>query len=128
MRARRLNRVVSRIYDEALREHDIRVTQLNVLVAVSVAGEVSPRQLGDMLDLEKSTLSRNLQRMKERGWLRQQPAEGAPGQRLTVTAEGQQLLQEVLPAWRAAQQRVQRLLGPEVAHALQQSDDALGWP
>jgi DNA-binding MarR family transcriptional regulator len=60
--------------------------------------------------LEKSTLSRNSGRLVERGWveIRQHP-EGR-GVLLALTARGNQLLLQALPAWQQAQEQAQSLV------------------
>ena len=57
------------IYDEALRPHGLKVSQMSVLVTVARMGEPSPGAVGHILHLETSTLSRNVDRMRARGWL-----------------------------------------------------------
>ena len=67
-RVRLLNRQVLRLYDEALRPLGIKVTQLNVLVVLARLGPCSPTALTQVLDMEKSTLSRNVERLRQRGF------------------------------------------------------------
>ena len=68
-KVRLLNRAVTAIYDEALRPYGLKVTQMTVLVTVAKIGQASPGAVGRMLHMEKSTLSRNVDRMRARGWL-----------------------------------------------------------
>ncbi|WP_394846996.1 MarR family transcriptional regulator [Pendulispora brunnea] len=116
MRMRRLNRVITRIYDEELRPYDVGVAQLNALVALGLAGELQPAQLGAVLDVEKSTLSRNLRRLEERGWI-DIVGQGS-AQRVSLTARGEAVLGKARPAWERAQKRAQETLGGELAGAL----------
>jgi len=116
MRMRRLNRVITRIYDEELRQHDVGVAQLNALTALGLAGELQPAQLGGVLDVEKSTLSRNLRRLEERGWIHIVGQGSA--QRVSLTEEGAALLGKVRPAWERAQRRARDALGDPFAGAL----------
>src|SRR5262249_5617357 len=118
VRLRVLNRVVSGIYDEALRPWGLKVSQLNILVVVDRLGDAQPARLCQVLHLDPSTLSRNVERMRKRGWLRATPGEDARTQRLGITPEGEDLLQAVAPAWQTAQDRVAELLGEEGAAAL----------
>ena len=66
-RVRLLNRRVLRMYDEALRPLGIKVTQLNVLVVLSRLGPQSPTEVTHVLDMGKSTLSHNVERLRLRG-------------------------------------------------------------
>jgi len=107
---RMLHRAVTAVYDDALRPFDLRAAQMNVLVTVAKMGvHATPALVVKYLAIEKSTLSRDLERMEERGWLKSE-ARGA-GRRLEMTAKGRRLLERVLPAWEAAQAETKKLLG-----------------
>src|SRR3954469_6510009 len=69
VRVRTLNRVVSALYDDALRPLRLRVGQLNLLVAVARLGTARPGDLCRILRMEKSTLSRDVEVMRRNGWL-----------------------------------------------------------
>ncbi len=112
-RLRLLNRLITSIYDTALRPHGLRISQMNLLVAVSARGTMRASELGRVLRLEKSTLSRDIERLIERGWIVKSPA-------LEVTRAGQQLLAACLPAWRGAQREARKLLTPSVADGTMQ--------
>jgi DNA-binding MarR family transcriptional regulator len=112
-KVRLLNRAVTAIYDEALRPHGLKISQMSVLVAVSKMGRATPGAVGRILHMEKSTLSRNVDRMRARGWLEAAAAEGGRGTELCVTARGRRLLRQVQPAWSRAQQRAAEVLGDQ---------------
>jgi DNA-binding MarR family transcriptional regulator len=112
-RLRLLNRLVTGIYDTALRPHGLRISQMNLLVAVSARGKMRGSELCRLLRLEKSTLSRDVERLVERGWIVRSPA-------LEVTRAGEQLLTACLPAWRGAQREARKLLTPSVADGTMQ--------
>ncbi len=110
VRVRMLNRIVSRIYDDRIRHHEIKISQLNILVAVTLRGPIQPSKIGRLLSLEKSTLSRNVKRMEENAWIEFLPGEGGNSYLLRVTRRGQSLLKKVWTDWQAAQQEVETLL------------------
>lgn len=122
VRLRMLNRVVTRIYDDALRPLGLKVSQLNVLVATAQMGSPRPSTIGERLQLDPSTLSRNIERMKARGWLEVVPDDDGRSQPIRLTDQGHALLQNALPAWDQAQRHVTQLLGEplvkELHHAL----------
>src|SRR5947199_10834639 len=103
-RVRVLNRVVTGIYDAALRPHNVRVSQMNVLVAVAAMSPVRAADVCRGLRLDKSTLSRDLDRLLARGWVRATPADGR-ARHLEVTPAGRALIRTVTPAWERAQAR-----------------------
>jgi DNA-binding MarR family transcriptional regulator len=111
VRVRLINRVISTLYDEALRPYGIRVSQGNILVAVARMGEARPAEVGRVLRLERSTLSRDVEVMKHAGWLASDPPAGGRNQVLRVTPEGLRLLADSYPAWEKAQAEARKLLG-----------------
>ena len=60
VRVRLIGRAVTAIFDRAIDSHGLTIAQLNVLAALGVAGPCAPATLGDVLQLERSTVSRNL--------------------------------------------------------------------
>jgi len=110
-KVRLLNRAVTALYDAALRPHGLKISQMSVLVTVQVLGRPSPGAVGRALHMEKSTLSRNVDRMRSRGWLDAAATEDGRATELFVTPAGRRLLRKVHPAWSAAQERAAELLG-----------------
>ena len=108
---RLLNRIITKLYDEALRTTGLTISQMNILVVAAKYGEASPQQVGDWLQLEKSTLSRNVRRLKQNGWLTIQPAETGRTHTLKLTPKGCRVLQKGLPLWESAQRKAQAILG-----------------
>ena len=98
-RLRQANRTITRLYDEALRSHGITVNQLNILAVIISEKQIQPSQLGKVLGMEKSTVSRTVDRMVKKNWIAVHPGEDSRTQRLSVTAKGRQLLVTVTPIW-----------------------------
>ena len=118
-RARILNRVVTGIYDDELRSFGLKATQLNLLVAVARVGPVRRIDIGKRLHLDPSTLTRNLKIMLTNGWIEEIiDGEDGRGSPLQVTAKGRDLLHQIVPSWRKAQDRTQRLIGDNGATLL----------
>ena len=113
VRLRLLNRVVSKLYDNALRRLGLKVSQLNILVVAAKLGLARPAAVCDILQLDTSTLSRNVERMRARGWLEVIPGEDARTQPFRLTGQGRSLLGRAVPAWEAAQSQAAELLGAE---------------
>jgi DNA-binding MarR family transcriptional regulator len=118
MRVRRLNRLVTKIYDDSLRPLGIRTAQQTILVAISLMKAPTPTDLERRLSLEKSTVSRNVDRMQRRGWVEFVPGEDGRSHYLKLTAKGAKLLGESTALWQLAQRKVAVLLGKEGVTAL----------
>ena len=116
-RLRVLNRMVTKLYDDALRPHGLRVSQMNILVAVAANGPLRGVDVARFMRLDTSTLSRDLDRMIDRGWVTATAGVGR-AQSLEVTAGGRALLAATAPAWRKAQGEAKKLLTPALADGM----------
>ena len=121
VRLRMLNRVITNIYDDALRSLDLKVSQMNILVAAAKVGTARPIEVCEHLNLDVSTLSRNVERMKARGWLEVVPDQDARSQPIRLTPRGRKLLEKAVPAWSEAQQQVKKVLGDGFVEQLNQA-------
>jgi DNA-binding MarR family transcriptional regulator len=113
VRLRLLNRVVTNFYDEALRPLGLKVSQLNILIVTAKLGLARPIQVSDILQVDTSTLSRNVERMRAHGWLEVVPDEDARAQPFRLTAQGRRVIEKAFPAWEEAQRQAKELLGEE---------------
>jgi DNA-binding MarR family transcriptional regulator len=113
VRLRLLNRVVTNLYDDALRPLGLKVSQLNILIVTARLGTARPAQVCDILQLDASTLSRNLKPLQEHRWLEVVPEDDARAQPFRLTPQGRRLIEKAAPAWEAAQRRAAELLGEE---------------
>src|SRR6266700_4930364 len=113
VRLRLLNRVVTNFYDDALRPLGLKVSQLNILIVTAKLGLARPVQVCDILQLDTSTLSRNVERMRAHGWLEVVPGEDARTQSFRLTTQGNRLIEKAVPAWEEAQRQATELLGNE---------------
>src|SRR5436305_5311418 len=87
VRVRALNRAITALYDDALRPHGLRVGQLNLLVAVARMGTARPADLCRVLNMDKSTLSRDVEVMRRNGWLEVEEGAGR-GRPLLIFSDG----------------------------------------
>ena len=117
-RLRLLNRVVTNIYDEAFRPLGVKTSQLNILVAAGKQGLARPSDICEQLHLDTSTLSRNVERMKAKGWLEVVGDRDGRAQPFRLTAKGRSLLKQAQPGWENAQRKVKKLLGNKTVRAI----------
>jgi DNA-binding MarR family transcriptional regulator len=125
VRLRVLDRAVTSIYNQALRPHDIKTTQMNIIVVVSAFGPMEIKPLCRVLNMDVSTVNRALKRIEKKGWLKSQPS--GQGKRLLVssTHEGLSLLQRAYPDWKRAQGKAEELLGHETVRVLRGTGDKM---
>src|SRR4051794_13923798 len=126
VRLRLLNRVVTSFYDDALRPLGLKVSQLNILVVTARLGLARPAQVCDILQLDASTLSRNVKPLQVHGWLEVVPEEDARAQPFRLTPQGKRLIEKAVPAWQEAQRRATELLGSEGINQLDRAVRKVG--
>ncbi len=111
---RRASRVLTQLYDDALRPLGLRATQFTVLQALSLTGEVTQGLLGEILAMDSTTLTRTLDILERRGWIAKRHGEDRREWRLRLSKRGETQLQRALPAWRSVQNGLHAQLGNEV--------------
>jgi DNA-binding MarR family transcriptional regulator len=124
-RLRIINRAISKLYDDALRPFELRVAQLNTLVAVMEAEGLTPNELSVRMHMDASTVSRNVERMCNSGWLKLVDIDDARSHEIQITERGMRLIADVAPAWEAAQREAEELLGPSIVKAIARGADRL---
>lgn len=112
-RLRLINRVVTNTYDDALRPFGLKISQANILIMAGKMGVATPVQVCEYLQLDISTLSRNLELMRQKGWLEEAPGEDARSHPFRLTAAGKRLIEKAIPAWEKAQADTKELLGED---------------
>ena len=125
-RLRLVNRVVTNYYDDALRPLGLKVSQLNILIVTAKLGLARPAQVCDILQLDASTLSRNVKPLQAHGWLEVVPDEDARAQPFRLTLQGKRLIEKAVPAWEQAQRQATQLLGDEGIALLEKAARKLG--
>lgn len=121
VRVRMLNRIITGIYDDALRPLGLKASQMNALVVTSKLGVARPAQVCELLQMDTSTLSRNVERMMANGWLEVVPDEDGRSQPFRITPKGADLLEKAVPAWRQAQRKAAAILGEQGVTAVNQA-------
>jgi DNA-binding MarR family transcriptional regulator len=125
VRVRIVARSVSAIYDQAVASHDVTIAQVILLATLSEAGPCAPRKISEILQLEKSTVSRNLDLLMQRGLVEAVTSDGKGVREVGMTAAGVEKIKAVLPAWRAAQKEASHLLGQDGVAAVHEAASAV---
>lgn len=124
-RARLISRVVTGIYDEALRGFEINSPQFILLVIIAKVGPATRSALARFHQQDRSTLSRNLQIMLDNGWIEETSDGKGRSRPLSVTGAGRTLLQRLEGPWRESQSKTEALLGGTGSKVLFDVGDAL---
>ena len=112
-RVRQLSRIITRVYDDAMRPLGITASQYTLLAQLAARDSITAVEIGHELDIEKSTLSRNLKRLLALGHINMDPPAGRRGRGLHLTGKGQAVLKDAFPIWQDAQKRTVGVIGVE---------------
>jgi DNA-binding MarR family transcriptional regulator len=110
---RRTSRALTQVYGEALRPFGLRSSQFTILQVLSVTGEITQRELGSILAMDSTTLTRTLAIMSRQGWITKRRGKDRREWRLQLAANGKAQLARSLPAWQKAQEDVKQRIGVE---------------
>lgn len=108
---RRAARLVTQLYEEALRPAGVGGPQFTLLQALKMAPGISQKQLAELLGIDSTTLTRTLALLRKRGWLSSKPGTDRRALRLGLTRAGEREYERVLPYWQSAQKRLRQSLG-----------------
>ena len=97
-------RAITRRYDAYVRPHGVTATQLSLMGAIQLLPGRSVSALADERGFERTTLTRNLDKLEQMG-LAISTAEGR-GRVAGLTPKGAALLEQLLPLWRQAQEEL----------------------
>src|SRR5215472_16607929 len=121
---RRATRTVARIYDEILAPSGLRGTQFSLLIALSFFKEAPLLRVAEELNLDRTTLTRNLQPLERAGLVASSPGTDQRVRLLRLTDAGQRALQRAYPLWEEAQEKVVKALGQRRWMTLREGLDA----
>jgi DNA-binding MarR family transcriptional regulator len=129
-RLRRLTRRVTAVYDRELAAAGLRVTQYALLGALQqhqgAADGVTVSALAERMDMDRTTLTRNLKPLLEHGWISlAADPDDARARRVRIGAAGRAVCAAARPHWQRAQQQVNQALGEPAVAALHDWLDAV---
>jgi DNA-binding MarR family transcriptional regulator len=128
--SRRLARLLTARYDVALSKAGLTAAQFETLNVTQALGESTGRVLAERLDLDKTTLSRNLKALIDAKLITARRGEVDARQVIyRLTAKGTQRLAKAMPLWQAAHDASAQALGSYAApaqRALLRMTEAMG--
>jgi len=114
-------RSLSKLYDGALSSAGILVSQLKVLAAIAHFSEKGAplSAIAKILDMDPTTMTRNLQPLEVAGLVRVARSPGDARVRFVfLTRGGERKIEEMFPLWERAQKTVRARLGEKRANEL----------
>ena len=110
---RRTSRALTHFYDQMLEPSGIKVTQLSLLRAVRRLDAPNISALAEELELDRTTLGRNLAVIERNGLVAVTAGDDLRERTVSLTAAGEAALATAAPLWDAAQARIAERLGAE---------------
>ncbi len=102
---------MTQLYEDALRPTGLRATQFTLLQALETAGEIRQAGLAELLAIDSTTLSRNLQLLEHEGWILISQGRDRRERIFRLTGRGRDKLRRARERWREAQGRLKGALG-----------------
>lgn len=113
LKLRQLDRVVTRHYDQYVARAGLKNTQYALLSHVIRLGPIRPGDLARHMQMDASTLTRNLQPLAAQGWLVIGAGPDSRSRLVEATEAGIAKRAEGQRAWRLAQTALNERLGEE---------------
>lgn len=111
--ARKTARLLTQHFERYLRPSGLKATQYTLLVALIRLGRpTSPNRLADLLGLERTTLTRNLQTLELQGYTDIKTGEDKRTRLIEITPQGVAAIEKAYPFWQKAQALVAEHLSP----------------
>lgn len=122
---RRAARAISQIYDDALEPSGLRINQFSLLGAIEATGPAPVSELALLMELDRTTLTRNLKTLHKIGLIDISPGRDKRERRVAATPKGIAVMARAKPLWRAAQDRIVAELGADRRRRMTDDLDAL---
>lgn len=120
---RKLHRLLNSAYQQKINPFGLRGSMLSILFIIGKQKDVNQKMIADALVLDQSTMSRDLKKLVQKGWVNISKGTDSRNSQLSLTTSGYQLLEEVTPVWEALQSKIAKLLGD---YNIQQIDQIIG--
>ena len=111
---RKRTRVVTQLYDKLLQPTGLKITQYSMLANIAHQQSVSISRLGEILILDQTTITRNINLLKRNGYVNlTRDPQDARAKVITLTEKGVEKLNEAAPIWEDIQARIINDIGLE---------------
>lgn len=110
-RVLRAARLITRHYDDALRPTGLTITQFGLLHVIGRYEPESISRVAELMNLDRTSLSRNLKPLEKAGFVHRGNEGSQRKRRVLLTTLGLKKLEEARPYWKAAQARMEDVLG-----------------
>ncbi len=108
---RKASRVLHRHYEKAMSDAEVSVVQFAILRSLQRNGPTPLSRIADEQCMERTSLYRTIAPLVEKGAVNIASADTGKARIGTLTAEGESLIEQATPYWRAAQRDAVSVFG-----------------
>ncbi|GAB3168220.1 MarR family winged helix-turn-helix transcriptional regulator [Telluribacter humicola] len=108
---RRLHRMLNAAYESKFKPFGLQGSMVSILFIIGKRRNVNQKAIANMLVLDQSTMSRDLKKLVEKGWVQVTKAKDPRHSELSLTREGYELLETIAPIWEKLHTTVEGILG-----------------
>jgi DNA-binding MarR family transcriptional regulator len=110
---RRATRVVSRMYDDFMRDAGLNITQFSLLRLICAQKELSISTLGRYMVMDRTSITRALAPLERDGLIHSRSGADKRIRIVSVTNKGRKLVEDAEPKWRQAQEALIETIGED---------------
>lgn len=124
---RKLARMTTQIYERNFKDFDLRSSQVSIMLMIGKMGSTNQKEVADFLFIDYSTMSRDLNKLKERELIKISKGADARHSLLELTGKGRELMKRMVPVWKLTNDELTAVVGSNgvgniniISEALQQ--------
>lgn len=106
---RQASRLVTQLYDSALRPSGVKITQFGILRLLVARPGLTTGEIAGALAMDSTTLTRTLKIIQDHAWITPVTGSDRRERRWNVTPAGKERMDAALPMWKAAQKEFARM-------------------
>ncbi len=110
---RRVDRTITRFYEEALTSVDISIAQFALLATLSEVNPITINRLATLVEVDRTTLTRNLALLTKKQLIHCEEGADRRERLVHLTPTGEHMFLATLPLWQEAQSQIEHKFGPE---------------
>ncbi len=122
---RKTARVLTQEYDQCITPSGLKTTQFSALAVIRRLGPIMITDLAKAMEIERTSLTRNLKLIERDGLIRSRSGEDARSRIVEITEAGQEKLDEAQVLWKTVQSRIVEKFGEKRFEFLRDELEAL---
>jgi DNA-binding MarR family transcriptional regulator len=119
---RRITRRMTAFYEPYLQPAGVSLSQYSLLSNLSDSAQ-SLSELANLLEMDRTTLTRNLEPLLKQGWIARESGNDARKRMFRITPAGRKVRRAAHQSWKSAQSALEKALGRDLIAGLHRSLD-----